>query len=309
MRRVCMAASFLCLIILIPAAEMTPTGAATPERRVQALRSDINRKIDNVVREAEQREQQIGRLIDALKGDLEKLVQNLKDVDDGRARLTGQRIDTLQTYVTEQIAAARALNEARAVGLSREIKSVRDDLPSLSPWVAVFVSIVSAIISAVVALSIASANRGHSDRQRKEEIGRSERERKEDIARIEKQMADDRDQARKQAKEATAYGFLDQWGLLHDDFGRARWYFEHPDQLTEDGYSLVAKVGNWYERLAQRYWEDTADRDILVNSDLVKEARIFLVEVLRTQTALANRAAVRSNFRDEVLRWPYLAKL
>jgi hypothetical protein len=82
-----------------------------------------------------------------------------------------------------------------------------------------------------------------------------------------------------------------------------------PGLLNERGYSLIVKVGNWYERMAQRLVDNAADRSILETRGLINQAKVFWKELQKAQSTLDEEKSSRFNFHEQIAAWPTLASL
>jgi hypothetical protein len=308
--------------LLSGAAQAAPAATTDANENGDAAQAEIDRKLEDAAKLRQLREQDIIHMVDALRADLQQLLQDAKTIDEQRAQSLRQQIDALQVQLSKDLAANASLDATRADALQKSIDDIKKQPPSVLPWISMIVSILTAAGGAWVSSRIALTNRTHSDSQRtadndrsdrlrKDDIDRADELRKEDLDRIAKQVSDEQERTRNQIKQSTAYDLFGQWQLLHEDISRARGYFQHIDRLTEEGYSLVAKVGNWYEGLALHWVEETADRTILTTRSLIEQAKIFRTEVEQAHADLTSGKgpAIRSNFRDELDQWITLAKL
>jgi hypothetical protein len=143
-----------------------------------------------------------------------------------------------------------------------------------------------------------------AEERRAQDGKRSDNQRKEDIDRLEKQL----DAQRNQMKRTTAYSLRNEWGQLHNDISAAGGYFREPDFINEKAYSLIVKIGNWYDMFAGRYQDGSVDQSLA--KDLKGYAKDFLEEVKKAQEALAKRPTpINSNFDDELRAWQNITTL
>jgi hypothetical protein len=290
MSKLARCALIFCLTVSFAATGAAQAPSADKPDAAAAVPSDFNQKIDDAAKIREQREQDIVKMIDVLRIDLLKLIEETKSGDEQRSAAQLQKTNDLQSLLSKQIDDNKTIAETRANGLAQSINDLKtsvDDLKKgISPWVAIFVSIGIAVVGFLVSWGISASNRGHVDTQRNEDIKRLQSE----------------------VKQTAAYALLDQWGSLHDDIADTRGLFAEPDHIDEKGYSLIVKIGNWYENFARRYKEGAVDPNLA--KDLVEKAKEFLKELRGAQTALsARQTLIHSNFQTEVAGWQNLTAL
>jgi hypothetical protein len=143
-----------------------------------------------------------------------------------------------------------------------------------------------------------------ADGRRTQDVRRSDQQRREDIDRLEKQLVAQQNQM----KRTAAYSLRNEWGQLHDEISAAGGYFMQPDLIDERGYSLIVKIGNWYDMIAGRYLDGSVDQSLA--KELKAQAQDFLEEVKKAQAALAKLPTpVNSNFDRELMAWQYIKAL
>lgn len=292
-------------------------------KMIDALRADLFKLIEETKSGGEQRSTGLLQKMNDLQGLLSKQIDDSKTIGETRANGLAQRINDLKT-------------------------SVDDLKKGISPWVAIVVSTLIAIVGFSVTLGVAAWNKSNADKQRAddikrandqrtEDITRAGRERTDDINRADQQRKDDSDRAdqqrnhdinraderrkediqrleqqvaaqREEMKRAAAFTLRHEWGQLHNDISAAGGYFREPDKIDERGYSLIAKIGNWYDMFAGRYRNGSVDQSIA--DELKEQAKGFLKEVQKVREALANRPIpINSNFEEELSRWQDLGNL
>jgi len=292
-------------------------------KMIDALRADLFKLIQETKSGDEQRNAALLQQVNDLRGLLSKQIDDNKANADTRANGLAQSIGDLKM-------------------------SVDDLKKGIPPWVAIFASVGIAIAGFLVSWAIASSNRSHADTQRTEDItganqqrndditranqqrtedlNRSDRERTEDNKRADERRTQDIERADKQRREdiqrlerqvaaqhalikrAAAYALRGEWGQLHNDISAAGGYFVKPDMIDDKAYSLIVKIGNWYDMFAGRYRDDSVDQSVA--EEMKEQAKGFLEQVKRAREALASRpSALNSNFNEELARWQSLRNL
>lgn len=292
-------------------------------KMIDVLRADLFKLIEEAKSGGEQRSTGLLQKMNDLQGLLSKQIDDSKTIGETRASGLAQRIDDLKT-------------------------SVDDLKKGIPPWVAIVVSAVIAILGFCITLGIAAWNRSRADKDRTEDINRANtqrmdditqagRERIDDINRSDKQRTEDSDRAdqrrtqdiqradaqrgedikrleqqldaqRAEMKRSAVYSLRHEWGQLHNDISAARGYFAQPSVIDQKAYSLIVKIGNWYDMFARRYTDGSLDKDLA--GELKEQAKGFLKEVQKAREALVKGATpINSNFKEELSRWQDLGNL